>query len=365
MTRREGYEFLAALSSGDPSVYLPLTAGAAREIFQFERDRVSEWWPALRNDDFRIASWRHLTMEPHADGTLLLKLDKPEDRWDMTDGSQFELTCLQDPNSGESQWRLSRIGWGLWYDPPPSPISGQDGPLTEDLALRLFRAAKLAFGQPRMVMYTAMAEKALGRDRARHLAAGPMTVATPAERPQWPGIGPFMRFVPGDENGTTDGIWLDEAGNPTGERVRYYRQDGLWKVAGHTVDGKWVQPQEPKLEPVTLDRMFLGLKPGMTREEVAFLLPRDPVERQEVMDARGMTLGWSGDRLNSITARSGATYRGMRVGDNYLSLYALYSADGTKTGERWLSYGDGNVVLRFHFRQGVGIIDEIVYEWDK
>jgi hypothetical protein len=314
LTERQALFLLVRLSGGNPTEVLPLTAGTAHDVLADDFEAVAEGWPSHDLNAWRKGSWKGLSVTPQAGGTALATLNHTDYAQDFKRSTRFEFTC-------QGGWMLTNFGPsdGKWFQPDPGLLPGQDGPLTEELALALFNKVYTGYAYPRIRHYVAYDEL----ERAKMVAVAFAGGAT--QRVQyWDGVTKQMVLV--EDRLHVNGEWIDEAGKPTDSAAVFMRIDGVWKMVDRFAHNRWGVVPAPYNEPWPMigEHAFMGFELGMSRAEVAALLPSRLEEAEAVLQARGVELQYLNDFLVSVSARSGATRRGLKVGDPAASALSLY-----------------------------------------
>lgn len=345
LTKEKVAEQLVAITRSTPADRVRMTRGVASEIFAEEAAFVAEGWPGAYFNGWRRDAWHGLEIEqdPVEPVATLHHGD------DLVDGmTRFKFTC-------DSEWRLSGMGpeWPerRWYAPSPPHLPGQDGELTEAVALLIVDDLLTHYGTTRMRLVATGNELERGRLYTVNVAGG----AT-LRRQGWGGLGPSLRLSPIEANEVT-GEWLDVAGVPTGERIIFHRVDGLWKVADHTESSELAPVHRPGFEaPRPFDSShLLGRK----------LYAVDNGGEGRLQESRGFTVRFQDGRMTQISALSGSTDRGLQVGDPVELAVALYGEP-----ERWIdkemTYISGLATLHIFWeadKNGERWITRFVLDW--
>jgi hypothetical protein len=220
---------------------------------------------------------------------------------------------------GTGRWRVRRSGKSGLFEGPLARVEGQDGLLTESLALRLVDETRGREG-PGLALVAGGAEMEDGRQETLRYALGQTSKYTTP----WPGVSKRLRLTPEGETAMV-GAWLLEDGMETGESVRFERVDGLWKVMNHTLNGKWLA-----LHPagngtprgvVRTDLTLLGVALGSSRTDVLRLLGEpdaesgEPGNRTVEYHLRQMQIRFGADdRVQVVSVRSGGSKSGILIG---------------------------------------------------
>lgn len=328
--KAEALAFLARFSSMTPAQRISKSTGQAQDIYKEEAAFVDEGWPPAFMQGWMRDAWKDVSVQSSEGATILnLKHGNPMG----STITRFELVC-------QGGWVVQRVGTAHdWYAPAPVSLPGQGGKLTEKLAMDLATDALLNYGTTRMRVSAMGPELERGRLLAVAVAAG----ATLAPQ-RWGGIGPELMLV----QETTDravGHWIKE-GVPTGEKILFIRSSGLWKLADHTEAGSWAPASRPgfdKPRDLSDDTFLLGLALGMssaTVEQVAGK-PDQVKDGQYIYSARNLTVTFDDKgEVSRIETSTGATWRGLRIGDPLETVTQLYGQP-MKPSPEHLTYTDG------------------------
>lgn len=349
--------WLVRLSSTTPEERLTFAVGPAREVLAQENEFVAEGWPRGSMNQWMQEAWKTFEVSQGPDGTASVSL---------THATSLDSSSTRFKFVWVGQWRLVQIGDGYaWYAPFPKTIPGQEGDLTERLALEIVDHALSYYGAPRMRTSTT------GREAERGRLLAIAVIAGASLRPQaWGGVGPRLRLRQEAQNRVI-GYWLDDQGQPTGERVLFERENGLWKLADHTEGGEWAPARRTGFDlprGVSSDMYLLGLDWPMNEAGVRKLAgPPDQVtDATWIYRSRGLAVTFDEKgRVRRIAARSGATMRGVMVGDSLQTVRSLYG-DPEPLGNGWIGYREGRQ-LRFRMQpdaDGEERVMEIVLEWN-
>lgn len=351
LTPERAAKILVRLSSSPPGDVLPLATGEARQILEEENSFVAEGWPPAFLNGWMQEAWLSLRVTPLTDQTALILLTHGNPDWQTT--TRFEVTC------GDG-WQLSRIGdSSSWYSPAPSQLPGQTGELTSDLALQIVADALEHYGTTRMRVSTTGPERERGQLLAVAVAAGATLQAQ-----AWGGLGTNLRL---ERTSPTQAVghWVDAMGSETGERVLFARVDGTWKLADHAEGGKWAPIRRPGFaEPrsISSDYGLLGVSMGMSRQTLGALLGTpDRVDGQSLLfSGRGLEVDVNDlGRVRRIATTSGATIRGLRVGDSAYTARRLYGTPAQSSDEG-LTYREGPLSMHFLLRKDASGVLRVV-----
>ncbi len=335
LTKAGVIDLLVALSSARPAGRVELTQGEARELFREEADLISEGWPADPMGWWRQGAWLGLQLQPT--GTETVALLRHGDLYSRT-VTRFRFTCSGD-------WRLTGIGdESVWYSPFPASVPGQDGPLTEELGLILVQQMFDHYGTPAMRATAAGAELERGR-----LVAITSRGGRGLREIEWPGLGSRLALS-AKEPGRVVGRWLSQDGRETGEQVLFERLQGMWRVTDHTHGGYWASsPGNPEYGKMNLNLDLLGFELGKNATQLAPVIPSGDETGDPPLLFRARQLFISYDKrgeVQAIEARSGATRRGVNVGDPADQVLRLYGEPQERETGAFV-YRAGPLRLRF------------------
>jgi len=317
-------DYLVKLTSVPPEERVAMTVGEARKIFAQEASFIAEGWPSFDLTGWRKEAWLDLTVTPGEEATLVT-LRHGELFGERT--TRFEMRCA------EGKWAASQIGSSFhWFTALPSQLPGQDGELTEELALAILHDLKSRYGEHHMYFTTAGNE----RERARRLVVYARAGETIRRPWRLPGFDLLKLRPESPDRVIAEGY--NEDGTPSGERLLFVREGGLWRIADHTEGGEWAPLTEPHREgppPLTYETALMGMTPGASVNDVDRLLPWDENGFSPLVTERRLT--WDFDRgLLWVKARTGSTYRGLQVGDPLQLAMALYGEPTERLDDMWV-----------------------------
>ncbi|HWI61521.1 MAG TPA: hypothetical protein VNT75_06775 [Symbiobacteriaceae bacterium] len=338
MPDSNAYGYVEELSRLWGEYRIPRASGQARDVFAREAEALAAGWPTFGTDRWATEAWSEFEVQRPKEGILYLVLRH-------TDGleenvTRFFLVCEKDGN-----WRFAKVGTEQdWFIVSPLKLEGQDGTLTEELAKDIVIFAAGRYG------LFAMRTAATGRELERgHMLAIGEAAGAPVEYPKLNAAG-RLKLETRSANEVV-GTWMTDQGAPKGQQVLFKREGGLWKLADHTVDGKWA-PDKPTgytgPPAFKFDRHLMGINLGMTQKEVRAIVMEEPDIEGNVhtYPLRKFTVEYdSQGRVKRIDTKYGATARGVHTGFPESSIVALYGQPTTKSGGL-LTYSDGLRVLR-------------------
>lgn len=322
---------------------LALMVGPARAFFADEAAYVAEGWPAsVQLMPWRSDRWLTIEMKPAGPDRTVANLV-----YVKSTGSKeqmaFEFVCTG------GNWLLQNLGPdGYWLTPDPPVQLDQSGPLTEVLAKAIVAELVRDFGRPRS------RSTATGNylERSRRWAVW-------YYQGQTGGMGSFrertdrLQLVPISPD-TVEGAWLDGAGGVVGEKIRFRRVSGLWKVDEVQEFGKWPDPPTPMFRWVEWD--LLGYKLGATKEQLKPYVShaeQDYPNNTWYDTPRFAVLDFTEDgHLWQVEIESGGTSYGLNIGDPVSSVEAVLGKPTSSEAGHMTYRKDGPSILHVYHKDG-------------
>jgi hypothetical protein len=328
---------------GELSRYAPMDrlTGTAREVeesrVRFESSgNLSPMYDRL----WMAEPWRKITISKTPDASSWVVVLEHGINAEGARVKRFEVVCR------DGRWLVSRTGDESAWETPPAALPGQSGPLTPELASALVREAKRLSGAWRQTVLA-------GTELARGLAADRNTVWGQKHDPAgWDKIRPSLTLA------TQDADQVVGESAPAGEKVRFQRVDGVWRITDHTFEGEWAGAPPGTPAPFGTAAMFnarlFGILPGDAPERVTEILGSpDSVQTTEhgalwAYKPRGIDILIGPEsRVAEIRASSGATARGIPVGAPVGVVEKAFGESPTH------SYVGGTYALTFEVVDGV------------